>query len=490
MNSITRRLTFWLALTTVCLVSVAATVLFIGVRIAMMRQLDAALIDKAKTLGSLVRIMRDGHVALDIDNVMIPEYSDRPRADYFEIRHADGTDMQLSPSLKKGARIADPRAMVPLNVAWDMKLRDGRSGRAIALQAKPTPDIDDNAPPPPVTADNQLPVTVIVAQGRTTLDRVLQILLIGLAIAAIGSVVVAVLVSRIIIARSLATLYGVSQQAETMGPIESTFVFETAGLPTELLPICNKFNELLQRLQAAFVRERRINADIAHELRTPISELRSLTDVACRWEPTGEQAGEYFRDAHEIALRMERLTNSLLTLARAQAGGTPVNLEAVAVAESVDVIMLRLRNANRLGRAEILNSVPDDCYVSADRLMVERMFENLLDNAAAYATPGGVIETSAERIGDGWAIHIANTNDKLNADDVKHLFEAFWRKDGARSSDQHSGLGLSIVAEYARHLGIAVTPRLLADGRFEMTLDIPAARHAAPLPAPLQTTLS
>ncbi len=236
-----------------------------------------------------------------------------------------------------------------------------------------------------------------------------------------------------------------ANQAARIGPETLDYRFDVAALPRELQPICDRLNDLLARLDQAFKRERRLNADIAHELRTPIAELRALTEVARRWPVDAQQAETYFKDAHDVCLRMESMVEALLALGRSQTRKANIRAERIEVAALVRQAIEALRE--QIGRKQLTvsESLDEDLVIETDRVMFRRMIENLIGNAVEYSPAGGAVECTA-RMESGRAILcIGNTNDSLKSEDLRVMFEPFWRKDAARSGDSHAGLGLTLV---------------------------------------------
>jgi len=113
--------------------------------------------------------------------------------------------------------------------------------------------------------------------------------------------------------------------------------------------------------------------------------------------------------------------------------------------------------------------------VRSDPLLLPPLVGNLLSNAVAHAPAGGQIVCRAEAVEGAAQLSILNSNDSIEESDLPHLFEPFWRKDSARTGSIHVGLGLTLVAAYAKMLGIEIKPRLRCEGMFEMILTIPLA---------------
>jgi len=252
----------------------------------------------------------------------------------------------------------------------------------------------------------------------------------------------------------------------------------SAPLPAELQPIAERLNALLARLDESFQRERRFSADLAHELRTPLAELRSAAECAIKWPET--RGPETDRETLAIALQMETLVGHLLALTRAersQPGGElqSVPLEAL-LAEVWRSFAARATERQLAVTFSEPGAAAGTAAVRADPALLRAILVNLCDNAVAYATGGGAVSFAIERAGDTVALHIANTTDELAEEDVPRLFDRFWRKDGARTGGQHLGLGLSLAQNFAQAMGWKLTARLEpADGRVVFSLTGPAA---------------
>jgi two-component system sensor histidine kinase QseC len=112
--------------------------------------------------------------------------------------------------------------------------------------------------------------------------------------------------------------------------------------------------------------------------------------------------------------------------------------------------------------------------VNTDPFILEQIIFNLLSNATSYSPPGSAVSCASEHASDGkWELRFSNPTDALEQEDLRHMFERFWRKDTARTGGRHAGLGLSIVQALADALGIQVTNDLTADSVFTVSLRFP-----------------
>ncbi len=249
-----------------------------------------------------------------------------------------------------------------------------------------------------------------------------------------------------------------------------------AGLAAELRPICQCINELIERVEAGFKRERQFTANVAHELRTPIAELRTMAEVAVqRASRTGAAPEQDDRDALDIALQMEGIVTTLLALARCQAGTEVANPGRVDLGEVVSGSWRKFALAADARRLRLAIETPAGMTIVTDRGLLSAMLDNVVFNATEYTPRGGDVRCQFNRAGDGVTLTIANATAGLSPEDLPHLCEPFWRKDAARSASSHSGLGLALVDAYAKLLNIELKLDLSPDKRFSVALTFPVA---------------
>jgi len=472
MSTIRARLTLGLVGALVPLLAAGAAALYLHMRAALQAQLDAALAARARALAAVV-VRSDEGVAFDLDGDLRP-WSEKPEdPDYFELTSAGGDLIARSRTLgsaplpREGGALEAPRL-------WNVSLPGGRSGRAIGVRFVPTWD-DEPAPRQAGEA-----VLLVVAVDRVGVDRPLRLLLSALLVVGLALLgCVALVVSRIV-RRGLAPLDRLAAQAGRIDAASLGTRFPGQGLPGELRPICAALDELLERLERTFERERRFTADAAHELRTPIAELRALAEVNLRFPGDERATARAFRESVEIARQMEGLVAALLHLARSDAGAIRPAREPVALADVAGEAWRDLEGPAREKRLDVVWRCESAAEVSTDRALTRAVLGNLLSNAVEYAPPGGRVEVRIEPVPGGVLAMIGNTNDALVPEDLPHLFERFWRKDGARSPSGHAGLGLPVVAALARLLDVDVRVDLPAPSWFRVQLRFPAAGGPGP----------
>jgi len=326
--------------------------------------------------------------------------------------------------------------------------------------------MDSPAAPPGATSAPAPVLTLAILRDRGPVARVERVLVLSLvltfALLCAGTLAVVPLVVR----RSLRALERVSAHAARIDATSLSEPFPLDGVPDELTPICVRLNGLLRRLEDAFRRERRFSADVAHELRTPIAELRALAEVAIKWPGDTRAAAGVYRDTLAIAAQMERVVTTLLALGRFEADRLEATFEPVDLCAAVRSAwhpIARLADSRGLS---VNFDVPQAAPVRADPAMINAIAANLLSNAVEYCPRGGTVDCAIRPGPAVTALCISNTNDSLTADDLPNLLEPFWRKDPSRSDSTHSGLGLSLVAAYAKVIGAALEVKLTDHATF------------------------
>jgi two-component system heavy metal sensor histidine kinase CusS len=225
------------------------------------------------------------------------------------------------------------------------------------------------------------------------------------------------------------------------------------NMPPELAEMAHHFNAMLGRLDDSFQRLSAFSADIAHELRTPLSNLLTHTQVTLTRPRPIEDYREALHSNLEELQWMAQLVNDMLYLAKADHGLLMPSREPLNLADEVDMLL------------EYFAPLADDTHVTVsregtaqmvgDRSMLRRAFSNLLDNALRFTPVDGEVWV---RIGDqpqGLSLTIENTGDGISAALLPRLFDRFYRADPARQegSSEHAGLGLAITRSIIRAHG-------------------------------------
>jgi len=243
------------------------------------------------------------------------------------------------------------------------------------------------------------------------------------------------------------------------------------GPRDELKELADTFDALLDRLEAAFRSQRRFIANASHELRTPLARLKTLVQVAIS-DPEAD-AGS-LRTAHERVLvserQLEQLIDALLTLAAGE--HTPATREPVEL-NQITKSVLEAHRRELESRGLHLNAALQPVRALGDPRLVDRLVENLIDNAIRHNEPNGWVEVSTSASGDHALITIANGGPLIGADEVERLAQPFQRGDERTRHDRGHGLGLSIVHAIATAHGATVTTTARSEGGLSVEVRFP-----------------
>jgi len=321
---------------------------------------------------------------------------------------------------------------------------------------------------------------VQVALDQTAEDRVLGGFRLVTLPVLVAGVVLSGLVGRRIARRGLRPL---GQISEAAGRVRSTTLSERlspSGWPAELSELASTFNEMLERLEESFGRISRFSADLAHELRTPIHNLRGEAEVALSRARSPEVYRESLESCVEECERLSRIIDSLLFLARAERPAGPLRLESVDVARELILIREFYEPVATEGGVEIAVEVPGSLPVVLDRTFLQRAVGNLVENALAHTPRGGRIVLRAGVEGGAVRLDVADTGCGIPAEHLPRVFDRLYRVDSSRTaSTGGAGLGLSIVKTIAElHGGRASIESREGEGT-RVTLLLPLAPRGA-----------
>lgn len=433
------------------------------VRELSIEEFDQALQKDLDTIVAMTSVHEGGNrIDLQIHNHDHPEYQDHEEAKYYHISHGDGRCHLRSRSLDEESLpvLSESHNEV---VVQDLVLPDGRRGRVISTRSH----LQEH------NADASHSLHFALAISRESLDRILEMqrwLAIAIGTLLIGaSIAIALALTK----RSFKKVDDFSQHLHKIDFDSLGNRLPEEGLPIELAPLATRFNEALSRLDRGAKREIRFNANVAHELRTPVAELRAIAEVGLQECEAGdmENPSSYFEDAAELASRMGRLVDTLSSLNRSGLGR-----ENMVIAK-VDFVKLVRRawkaHARKAQRRDLAVTfdLPAKWRIETDASLGSAMVTNLMSNAVSHTPKGG--EITFQLVPERRQFVISNTNPDLTEGDLAFLVEPFWQKDASRSDSSHFGIGMALVDAYARLLRIDYEPSLPQPNLYAFTLTFP-----------------
>ena len=443
MRSLKAALTLRLLFGGILLLGVAGLAFQWRMRRALTSEFDSGVRMTARSLQALVE-WENGKVKMESEADDMPEFNHKGGSSIFLLLDSAGSEIRRSRSLG-GATLNLPAAKTDLATFLETTLPDGRRLRCISVPIKAQ---DDSAGESLLRAPGSL--RLVVGRVSKPLEHTLEELRNSLLAA--GGISLAVLSGLLLwgVKRGLAPLDNLVQEISRVDDRSLFTRLTVDSVPSELQPIVIRLNELLARLEKVFDREKRFTADVAHELRTPLAELRTLAEVNLLAPPPSAQENALcWEEIQTVVLRMESLSLRLLELARSEQAGVAICLEPVDPAALLKAALERIQPA-----AET-RGIAFECLLSGpvawntDPVLLDMIVSNLIGNAAHHAVPDSVCRIEL----DHSSFRISNRVAGIGAGDLPFFFERFWKKDLARSDGRRHGLGLALVKEAAGLLG-------------------------------------
>lgn len=412
------QLSLWLALQSVIGLSVICGALYLGFDWTLSQRRDETLAQKEAAVRDLLAQTRGAHRPEDVPHLlqdMLAGHGD------LGLRLVDGAgQVVFSRQLTKAVATTGPVHRFQLSI------KDMPAPVQVTLQLDPSAD-------------------------QALLQRVAWLLL---AAALVGTAAIA-LGGRLLVRRSLAPLHQLVAQTSQLTPRALSadslaHRLDGRAQPAELQPLIVQFNALLDRLAASYLQMESFNADVAHELNTPLATMISGSQLALRKPASREELHELLGSHLEELDRLAHIVADMLFLSRAQrssgARRTAVTSLAVLAAEVAEFHEAALTDAQLSLRIE------GDAAVSADAGLLQRAVSNLLGNATRHAHARTEVLLRIQSLDAGVTqVTVENYGDSIAPDHLPRLFDRFFRADTARAqADRHHGLGLAIVAAIAK----------------------------------------
>jgi two-component system heavy metal sensor histidine kinase CusS len=454
-RSLAARLTAWYAFAAFALVLVATSVLYATVTRHMRRTERALVIDRLHTLQAVLSEPADPAPSIELIEEIEREWPGGARAHvYARILDSKGRSFTETRGMNdRDLPLAAFPPPVPVHALTDSRItRREASGRIFALYS-----VRLNA-----AEESTDSITAQLAVDATDDHTLLATYLRRMAVALVATLLIATWVGRRIARRGFEP---VERIGRTLRHIRSSTLYErldASGLPIELSALAETCNEMLDGLEEAFAKLSRFSADIAHELRTPINNLRGEVEVALARPRSSEEYRSVLGSCLEEAQRLSKLIASLLFLARAegaavQARKQTLNLagEIAAVAEFYEAlaseagVTLTVETAGRL-------------EIPVDRSLFQSALGNLVENAITATPRGGRVTIRAARDAGEVRVDVSDSGRGIPAAELPRVFDRLHRVDPSRAGGGASGgagLGLAIVKSIATLHGGTVSIR-------------------------------
>jgi two-component system heavy metal sensor histidine kinase CusS len=298
-----------------------------------------------------------------------------------------------------------------------------------------------------VSATNHV---ILMALDRTYEESLLERYRRNIWLALVAGVLASAGLGFAIARQGLRPLFAIAKKAESIRSTTLDQRIETMNQPTEILTLARTFNRMLDRLEESFQRLAQFSADIAHELRNPVNNLRGAAEVALGKPRSADEYRQVLESCLEECVRLGTLIDNLLFLARAEDPKRSIQPARLKLADELRTLGDFYDVAAAEAGVKLEIDADAEIEASLDRTLFQRALGNLLTNAFAHTPPGGVVRVQARRAGACVEIEVADTGSGIEAAHLPHVFERFYRADAARATQTGNlGLGLAIVRSIA-----------------------------------------
>jgi signal transduction histidine kinase len=473
------------------LLGIFGVVVYTMVHNALLRQFDNALLQTAELLTAAAEENQDNEQGENVDeqkkqdetnspsskreiefelNIrMTSEFHRDQSSGYYQLWDMHNAILAKSPSLgNHSLPYQNPSTDAPLY--HKIKFSD-HTVRVIYLRFLPNRENTESIQSPP---EKQY-LTLAVARDASALYNQLDRLRWILAAAAAGGLFLSLTLTVVAV---LFSLRPIRLLAEDIAGIRENTLYQrldTNRFPKELLPVCGRLNDLLERLENSFERERRFNADVAHELRTPLAGLRSIFDVTLSRPREAADYKTSMEKSLTITESIQKMIESLLLLRQLDNTNHIPDRKTVNLKNMVQECWQFHADCAEKRNLTLSDSLAGELSCTTNEVYLKMIMNNLLKNAVDYCDEGGHIRITGKKRDDRIHLSISNTGCRLTTDQLDHIWEPFWRGDKARSdTGTHCGLGMTLVWKFVGVLGGEISLNITPEKLFVVSLVLPA----------------
>lgn len=286
------------------------------------------------------------------------------------------------------------------------------------------------------------PYLLQVAQDRSSDQQFATQFALVLGGALLLGIGLSAMIATAVTKRGLWPLQEMTQSLERIDPTHLNERLSKATWPRELQPVATAFDEMLARLEDSFTRLSQFSADLAHELRTPISNIRGEAEVTLTRPRTSEDYRNVIESITGECERLSGIVENLLFLARAEAADRQIEKDFFPARPAIERIASYYRTIAEERGISITNESEGDVY--ADPVLFDRALSNLLDNALRFTPDRGKITIRSQSRNGRTELAVEDTGCGIAPHDLSRIFDRFYRVDSSRSS-KGTGLGLALV---------------------------------------------
>ena len=436
-------------------------------------EFDRAMHNKVGLLITLVDEDLEG-VEFEFADEFMPEFSTGESLEFFQF-WLDGKPYETSESFLLFDESTLPYEEVSINdyKLTNIILPDGRAGKMLTHSFLPQVDSDVRESPnfPTDFYKKQKTMQLAYAVSTDELDQTLFLVDGFFLLTLIISLILVNITVRIVITKGLKSLGELNCQLQEIKLDSDKKSITLSSIPEELKEIVNSTNDFITEKFKLFDKQKRVTSDIAHELKTPISELINLSEVAIRFPANKEIAKTYHSDVLAISLRMKHLVNDIMLL---QLSGSKKELTI----DTFDIVLLldSILKKYKLVSDRVSLTVSHKTFeINSNIFAVETILNNLISNADFYSPKNSTIHIDLNKLDNGKQLEFKISNQSTQAlqeQDLEFIFEPLWQKDSSRTSTDRFGLGLSIVESFCQALNADLKIKLEKNNRFTLSITL------------------
>jgi two-component system heavy metal sensor histidine kinase CusS len=242
--------------------------------------------------------------------------------------------------------------------------------------------------------------------------------------------------------RGIQPLRAISSQAQNVSANQLHERMPVEDVPLEIAELAHTLNAMLARLQQDFQRLSDFSIDIAHELRTPITNMMTQTQVTLTQQRSNEKYQEILASNAEEMQRLGRMISDMLYLAKTENGLNLPNVENIFLGEEA-LALCEFYEALAEDKGLILSS-SGEATIRGDKLMIRRALSNLLSNAIRHAYVGTNVDVAIEENANRVNVSVSNKGNTISAEQGRLIFDRFYRSDKSRNKAESEGVGLGL----------------------------------------------
>lgn len=326
----------------------------------------------------------------------------------------------------------------------------------------------------PIVENKKVTSVVQIGTSLEDFDETMRKLLLVMIISIPTSISVTIVVGYFMAKKALRPVDQIRRAAVKITSSNLDEKIDIGGRRDELARLAETFNAMIGRLKDSFQRINQFSIDVSHELKTPLTILKGETEVALRKERDKEDYKKLLISNLEEVDRMSRIIDDLLLLSKAETKEIKLNLEEIALRDLIMGVCVDMKITAANKGIELQATEIEDVRLKGDELKLRRMLWNIVENGIKYSPAGGAVAISSY-VNDGYArIDVKDNGVGIAEEDIKFIFDRFYRADRSRRRETGSGLGLSIskwIAE-AHNGAIEVKSKASEGSLFSIKLPI------------------